>query len=377
MPPTQTAAVAPDNREPGRDKSRPRWLSKRAQSSRRRWVLFGRILAFGVVLLAVRWIILRLGTDGAALAAYQPPRSLLVALALAIPLLAVVEMLPAFAWHRLLVILGGSSPGQRGGDLSIHARMQVARYLPGHAFQVGRHALTRQNAVTPHDDKPPHSTLAAAATCEAVGQIAGAAALACLGFGAAFGDGALNLGGVVPEATLRWAPWLALLAVMSIPLLLARLAGSRLLPGVVRHRSRDSFRVYSLYALYFAIQGLVFGLLLVLVHGASTGADTHWSAALFAGAGAYPLAWVIGFLTPATPAGAGSTEAVLVAVLGARYGAVEVLVAALGLRIASIAAHGLLALAATWREHRSRAASKISAAGAARADGIAATEARP
>ncbi|MCG8457477.1 MAG: hypothetical protein MI919_14480 [Holophagales bacterium] len=345
--------------DPFAQPSGPRWQSARARASRRRWVLLGRLLSFAVLLLALRWIFLRLGADGAALLSYRPPKSFLIALLGAIPLLAALELLPAFAWHRLLVVLGGSGRAQLRRNLLVHARLQVARYLPGHAFQVARHASMRQ----PGEGSPvPHTALGAGAICEAVGMIAGAAALVCLGFGAALGDGALHLGRAVPPAVLRWAPWLALAGVVSIPLLVARLAGSRLLPGVVAHRPRDSFRAFGLYAAYFAAQGLVFGLILSLIHGTAIhGTATHiaasggsaWSWPLLAGAGALPLAWLVGFLTPATPAGAGATEAVLVAVLGARYGAVEVLAAALGFRVASIAAHGLLALAAAWLGHRS------------------------
>ncbi|MEM6795313.1 MAG: hypothetical protein AAF725_15150, partial [Acidobacteriota bacterium] len=288
----------------------------------------------------------------AALWGFRPRRGFWIALGVAFRALATIDSVPALAWHRLLEIRGGARRDERVHHFLIHARLQVARYLPGHAFQVGRHAVTRQQPTA--RGKVPHSVLGAAATCEAVGMIAGAAGLACLGLGAAFQrDGGLsiglpNLGDAVPAAVLTWAPWAALALVMLIPWAVARLAGTRLLPGVAAHRPVDSFGVYALYGLYFACHGLAFGLFLTLVH--DSGAS--WAATLFAGAAALPLAWVIGYLTPATPAGAGAVEAVLVAVLGARFGAVEVLVAALGFRFASIAGHGLLALLASWQSHR-------------------------
>lgn len=321
------------------------------RSSRRYWILAARLLGFGVVLLSLRWIVLRLGADWEELAAFRPPATFLWLLALAAPFWAAAGLLQGLAWHRLLRVLGGEGAADLGRDLRLHARLQVARYLPGHAFQVGRHALTRSEGSRGNDgtdDDVPHTALGAAATCEAVGQTVAGGALAVFFFGLAFGGGALGLGGGVPAWILRWAPWLGLAAVVAVPWIVSRLAGSRWLPGVVPHRPYRLLPALGLYALQFLAGGLIFGLLLLSLHdGALDDTPVGAPQAVLAGLAAYPFAWVVGFLTPATPAGAGAVEAVLVATLGGRYGAVPVLAAAVGFRIVTLAGDVLLA-AGAW-----------------------------
>lgn len=319
-------------------------------SSRRRWILAARLLGFGVVLLSLRWIVLRLGADWEELAAFRPSATFLWLLVLAAPFWAGAGLLQGLAWHRLLRVLGGEGAADLGRDLRLHARLQVARYLPGHAFQVGRHALTRSEGSGADADSEggarahvPHTALGAAATCEAVGQIVAGGALALLLFGLAFGGGALGLGHAAPAWLLRWAPWIGLAAVVAVPWVVSRLAGSRWLPGVVPHRPHRLLPSLGLYALQFLAGGLIFGLLLVALDDV----PVRDPKTVLAGLAAYPFAWVVGFLTPATPAGAGAVEAVLVATLGARYGAVPVLAAAVGFRIATLAGDVLLA-AGAW-----------------------------
>ncbi|MDA8016028.1 MAG: hypothetical protein MPN21_01170 [Thermoanaerobaculia bacterium] len=308
-----------------------------------RWLLAARILGFGVVLLSLRWIVLRLGADGAELASFRPSPGFLALAALAVPLWSSVGLVPASAWARLLEVLAGDYADRRR-DVRIFARLQISKYLPGHAFQVARHAVTRSagrgEGVWERRDSVPHTALGAAATCEALGMITAAAALAFVAFGLAVSVGAVGLGFELPRPVLVGVPVIAVGMALTIPWLLSRLAGSRWLPGVVPHESRALLPSFGLYAIEKALAGLILGSLL------ATTSDQALVACLLAATAAYPLAWLTGFLTPATPAGAGAVEAVLVAILGSRYGAVEVLAAAVGLRLVMVAGDALLALAA-------------------------------
>lgn len=299
------------------------------------------------MLLSVRWILLRLGADASELAAFRPNSAYLTVAVLSVPLWAMVGLLPASAWARLLRVLAGDHADPRR-DIRIFCRLQISKYLPGHAFQVARHAVTRgevrEEGVRTEGiwsrRAVPHTALGAAATCEALGMITASTALASLAFGVALVAGAIGLGFTLPSQALVGIPVVALTAALAFPWLLSRLAGSRWLPGVVAHDSRALLPAVARYAVEKAAAGLVLGALLATV------SERDLAACLLAGLAAYPMAWLIGYLTPATPAGAGAVEAVLVAVLGSRYGAVEVLAAAVGLRLVMVAGDGLLALAA-------------------------------
>lgn len=310
--------------------------------TRRRWLLAARVLGFAVVVLSLRWILLRLGADGAELAKFRPNAAFLVVAGLAIPAWTAAGLLPATAWARFVATLAGpfADPTR---DMRIFARLQISKYLPGHAFQVARHAMTRTvTAPSPLNPRGgvPHTALGAAATCEALGMITAAAAVGLVGFGAAFAAGAIGFGFQPPRQVLLGAPMAAFGATLAFPWLLSKLAGSRWLPGVERHDSRALLPGLGFYTLEKAAAGLLLGALL------ATTAEQGILFCLLAGLAAYPLAWVTGYLTPATPAGAGAVEAVLVAVLGSSYGAVPVLAAALGLRLVMVAGDSLLALLA-------------------------------
>lgn len=354
----------------------PSTLAPPPAPSRRRWLFAARILGLGVVLLSLRWILLRLGADVSELAAFRPSPAFLTVAVLAVPAWAMVGLLPASAWARLLTVLAGDHADPRR-DVRIFCRLQISKYLPGHAFQVARHAVTRsevrEEGVRSEGiwsrRSVPHTALGAAATCEALGMITASTALASLGFGVALAGGAIGLGFELPRQALFGIPVTALAAALAFPWLLSHLAGSRWLPGVVPHDSKALLPSVARYAAEKAAAGLVLGALLATVSG--QGLTDSLTACLLAGLAAYPTAWLIGYLTPATPAGAGAVEAVLVAVLGSRYGAVEVLAAAVGLRLVMVAGDGLLALAAYLARDETRADQQAPDAAAGEQSGVA------
>ena len=92
--------------------------------------------------------------------------------------------------------------------------------------------------------------------------------------------------------------------------------------------------VLALYGVSFLIVGGIIGLLLRAFYGLDGGN-------LLFNTGLFSLAWIAGFLTPGAPAGLGIREAILVAALGATYGAGIAVGLTLLLRMVTLRGDGL------------------------------------
>ena len=86
---------------------------------------------------------------------------------------------------------------------------------------------------------------------------------------------------------------------------------------------RKMFPVYALYLLFYLAAG---GLLLAVVYGVARVPDPGTGGVIIT---AFSLSWILGFLTPGSPAGLGVREAALVAVLSHFIGEANSLFAAL------------------------------------------------
>ena len=144
------------------------------------------------------------------------------------------------------------------------------------------------------------------------------------------------------------APQGWIIVIFGIAAVVAPFAASWLFPWVLPtfYKSEDGFEearlpefttliaVLALYGVSFLIVGGILGLLSRVFYGLNGGN-------LLFHTGLFSLAWVAGFLTPGAPAGLGIREAILVAVLGATYGAGIAVGLTLLLRIVTLGGDGL------------------------------------
>lgn len=194
---------------------------------------------------------------------------------------------------------------------SSYMKSQFAKYLPGNVFQyAARHALGRQLGI-------PHGHLAAAAVVEAA-MLIGAASFLVL----ALGKQVLSEAGISPP--LRS---LALL----IPLLAVLAAGTprpRFLQWIPRYSAGRTLLAFAGYTLFFAIFGCIFTALM----GWTSQAPPDPLRTLPASS----LAWLVGFLVPGAPAGAGLREAALALADGGGSPSQTTLAAIMMFRIATM-----------------------------------------
>lgn len=220
------------------------------------------------------------------------------------------------SWIWLLLASNGLRLG-RGSKLDIassYLTSQFAKYLPGNVFQyVARHALGRRFGIG-------HGELAAAALVEA-GMLACAASILVILFGMPV------LHALFPKIPIL-SPGLAMILLLVIPAL-------HYLPNYLpaaKWVPRYSIRTLTLalggYLVFFLIFG---GLFVGMLHW--TSATTPAATQVIGGSSA---AWLIGFLIPGAPAGAGLREAALALATGASKPSREVLSAIILFRFVTL-----------------------------------------
>ena len=242
-----------------------------------------------------------------------------------------VTVIAGLAWHLLLAGSGGS-PGI-GTSLTILSLSQIAKYLPGN---VGHH-MGRIVLSTARGLPVPRVLLTMAVEA---GWLILASALLGLGW--------LFFAEDRTAITTILAPQGWIIVVFGIAAVIAPLAAGWIFPRVLPrfYESEEGFEdarlpefttlvaVLALYGVSFLIVGGILGLLLRAFYGLNGGN-------LLFHTGLFSLAWVAGFLTPGAPAGLGVREAILVAVLGATYGAGIAVGLTLLLRIVTLGGDGL------------------------------------
>lgn len=188
----------------------------------------------------------------------------------------------AMSWSGLVL---GRHPPQRMRNevISSYLISQFGKYLPGNVFQyVGRHALGRRLGIA-------HRTLASAAVFE-TGMLLSMTALVS----AAFAPLPVDVTWLRPFATA--AAGVTLLAMFAIPRVLAGF------PQRLRLEPMRFMLFASCYLAFVAIFGLIYwGCLRIF--GASVPLPDPVGSAAFG--------WMLGFIVPGAPAGAGLREAAL------------------------------------------------------------------
>ena len=242
-----------------------------------------------------------------------------------------VTVIAGLAWHLLLAGSGGS-PGI-GTSFTIVSLSQIAKYLPGNVgHHMGRIALSTARGL-------PVPRVLLTMAVEA-GWLILASAL--LGFSwLIFADDRTVV-------TTILAPQGWIIIVFGIAAVIAPFAAGRIFPRVLPrfYKSEEGFEearlpdfttlvaVLALYGVSFLIVGGIIGLLLRAFYGLDGGN-------LLFNTGLFSLAWIAGFLTPGAPAGLGIREAILVAALGATYGAGIAVGLTLLLRMVTLGGDGL------------------------------------
>lgn len=242
-----------------------------------------------------------------------------------------VTVIAGLAWHLLLAGSGGS-PGI-GTSFTILSLSQIAKYLPGNVgHHVGRIALSTARGL-------PVPRVLLTMAVEA-GWLILASALLGLGW-LFFAEDRTAI-----SSTLAPQGWIII--VFGIAAVIAPLAAGWIFPRVLPriYKSEERFEetwlpdfttlvaVLALYGVSFLIVGGILGVLLRAFYGINGGN-------LLFHTGLFSLAWVAGFLTPGAPAGLGIREAILVAVLGATYGAGIAVGLTLLLRMVTLGGDGL------------------------------------
>ena len=194
-----------------------------------------------------------------------------------------------------------------------YLKSQFAKYLPGNIFQyAARHALGRQLGLG-------HASLASAAVLEAILLISAASFIVAL-------FGATLVQSLFPDAP-KIPGYSALLVLLVIPTVVyfPRIAKWQWLP---RHNLGRIALLLSGYVAFFCVFGGLFLGILIWSTGMFHPASQAISSA--------SLAWLVGFLVPGAPAGAGLREAALTLATNSNRDSPEVLSAIVLFRLVTL-----------------------------------------
>jgi len=214
------------------------------------------------------------------------------------------QILMGWAWQKLLVWFGESTARLRI-CLAVYGPTQIAKYLPGNLFHYpARHVMGNRAGFH-------HPALVGALVYEIIGQLVVAGIIALVGFpkGIFLGNSIFIRLAILP---------VVLLLPLVIQFVLTRFSIGRKL-GFPEKPARDAFKellpIWAIYLVFFLIDGVIFG----GVIGVSTG---KWLAVPFLYIfSTFAISWVVGFLTPGSPAGLGVREAVMILILTPFIGA--------------------------------------------------------
>ena len=267
-----------------------------------RWRQIGQISGVILTVIACAFVLREMMTsDFGKLVATRPGTTVRI-VSVGIVIYALLDLLLAITWWRLIAMLGPERLQLRTA-LTIYTVTQSYKYLPSNVLHfVGRHAAAVRQGVS-------HTALAGAATLEAGGLVAAASVLAAL-----LGPNA------VFELIKRVGARQGELVFACAMVVLLGLAGLAMVIWMLRHRGALSLTFTRLlvggasamitYAVFFLICGGIVGLLFGMVDG-------DWSRIdLLSLTGYASLAWVLGFLVPGAPAGVGIRETIFIFTLG-------------------------------------------------------------
>lgn len=270
------------------------------------------------------------------LSAFRPGAAGFAVLALCAVVYAALGYLLAEAWRRLL-LWAGERQVQGGDTLSIYAKTQVAKYIPGNVAQfAGRQFIGREAGWS-------HVGLLLSTVFELVSLVFVAAVIATVATAA-------GARGIVDTQLLLLAAIFILAGLVVLPRFGPRALLQRwpeAAQRVAELKIRELWRVAALHALFFAVAGVILILVTQVVTGNSVPYQ-HWPAVI----GLYAIAWIVATLTPGAPSGIGVRELVLVAGLAFMTSAGSAILIATLLRAVTVTGDLLFFLVAGLRPTR-------------------------
>jgi glycosyltransferase 2 family protein len=250
-----------------------------------------------------------------------------------------------FSWSYLLGQLVGDNYRMADG-VAVHGSTQILKYLPGNVF----HYAGRQLSADRHGWSQPD--VAAASTIEAILNAASAvvvSAIALLLLPATFE--ATNLSGSVLFAA---GAIIVVIVVVGLFRYLPRMTGGHLLvarfgDSVMRLlATRHVLAPLTMYVAFFALSGA-----LLFVTTQILGVATQSPGLLFY-IGAFPIAWIVGYITPGAPGGLGVREALLILFLSPDIGEAAAASAVITHRALTMVGEGVYFLVASQYSTRRR-----------------------
>jgi glycosyltransferase 2 family protein len=211
----------------------------------------------------------------------------------------------AFSWDRLLKWLGENSVHSKDNFL-IYGRTQILKYIPGNFFSIpGRHILSHQKGIG-------HSPLIGSATLEIIGLLVASSLISITGI----------------MLTTEQKVWVSVPVILSIfllallsPVILKKLHKLFFLfqkLTVFKQITQGSYfkllKIWSSYLFFFLLTGVILWWVIVVIDSPKGNLPVS---ILFS---AYATSWILGFITPGAPAGAGVREGVMILMLSTYMG---------------------------------------------------------
>lgn len=245
-----------------------------------------RILGWLLSILAIVFFVRLIASEGVALSSHSPSEIAGV-LALGGTIYGALVCWLAWIWSMLATPHGSNK--SRAALCAAYLKSQIAKYIPGNVFQyAARHALGRQLGLD-------HGALASAAIMEALLLVAGAILIVV-----AFGQDELRH--LVDEAP-SVPPWAALPMAFALLAIVAWARRPKWLAWIPKYPFPMLVLALLKYLIFFTGFGGIYAGLLDWTAGHSN--DTPHALVCSA------LAWLLGFIVPGAPAGAGMRESAL------------------------------------------------------------------
>ena len=222
-------------------------------------------------------------------------------------------LLLSSTWRQGLELFGDCTLTPASAH-SLYAKTQIGKYLPGNVFHLaGRHVVAKKRGCG-------HGPLVGASICEVLGLLGASTFIASIGL-------------VICESTSTGIHALAtstFILVCTVALVGPRMANRfcKWMPAPAKADTvRRTIAIHSQYVAFFLISG---GLLLAIAHSSIDirSAETATCVVI-----AFSLAWATGFVSPGVSGGLGVREAALVFLLAPPFGAQDVILVGILMRV--------------------------------------------
>jgi len=242
-------------------------------------------------------------------------------------------LLSSYCWFVIMSYIDKDSNMHFTGSNKIYAKANISKYLPGNVFQY----LQRQAIGTAYGYT--HASLALGSLLETVFVIVTVVALLIL---------FMLFGFQIPDPLVLCIQHknTALVVLLGIVLVLAAyLIKNRKFAFIKRMLSYGFLALFFKVAANYSVILLLFGILFAGLYMALSG-NTVTIIMLGPFMFAFLASWILGFITPGSPAGIGVRESILLILLGTQFGRDQILITALALRVVTICGDLLVFVAA-------------------------------